>query len=117
LDNLGRARKATGGFKSALTDCGKVYTKGYGEACRSLGIRNVHTRPCNPGCNGKAEAVVKKVKIFLDRHTVRDISHANRLLGQFQKEYNRTPHSSLKYRTPPEVFRAKRRAGYIWGVT
>lgn len=117
LDNLCRAIRESGGFKSVLTDCGRVYTKTYGEACKSWGVRNVHTRPYNPKCNGKAEAVVKKIKAFLKRHHVRDIRHANQLLGKFQREYNGTPHSSLRYMTPMETYRVKRRAGYIWGVT
>lgn len=114
---LRTAKEETKGFKSVLSDCGRVYTKSYGEECKGLGVKNTHTRPYNPKCNGKAEAVVKKVKKFLNRHVVRDIQHANELLRQFQEEYNNTPHSSLKYMTPLEVFRDKQRTGYIWVVT
>ena len=38
------------------------------------------------------------------------------LLKEFQNEYNNTPHSSLKYLTPKEVFRAKQRTGSVWAV-
>ena len=116
-DNLEQAKEETNGFKAVLSDCGRVYTKSYGGECKKLRIKSVHTRPYNPKCNGKAEAVVKKVKKFLKRHVVKDINHANELLKQFQKEYNNTPHSSLKYQTPLEVFREKQRTGYIWAVT
>ena len=47
---------------------------------------------------------------------VRSLKHANRLLRQFEQEYNRTPHSSLKYKTPLEVFKAKQASGLICGV-
>ncbi|MBI4181743.1 MAG: transposase [Candidatus Aenigmarchaeota archaeon] len=93
-----------------------MYTKAWGELCRDAGTKPIHTRPYNPQCNGKAEAVVKKVKRYLNRFEVRDLDHANQLFGEYQKEYNRTPHSSLKYQTPLRVYRAKRRAGDIWGV-
>lgn len=116
-DNLRQAKGETNGFKAVLSDCGRVYTKSYGEECKEIGIKSIHTRPYNPKCNGKAEAVVKKVKKFLNKHIVRDIDHANELLEQFQEEYNNTPHSSLKYQTPLEVFRDKQRTGYIWAVT
>lgn len=116
LCNLDAAWKRTGGFKAVLSDCGRVYTKAYGEECKTLGTKSVHTRPYNPKCNGKAEAVVKKVKTFLNKHEVRDLEHMNELLQEFQKEYNNTPHSSLKYSTPKEVFRAKQRTGSVWAV-
>lgn len=116
-DCLKRAYKETGGFKAVLSDCGKVYTKNFGEECKNLGVRSVHTRPYNPKCNGKAEAVVKKVKAFLNKHQVRNLEHMNELLKQFQKEYNNTPHSGLKYLTPLQVFRAKQSSGSIWAVS
>lgn len=115
-DCLRQAWKQTKGFKSVLSDCGKVYTKTFGQECQKLGTKSIHTRPYNPKCNGKAEAVVKKVKAFLNKHEVRDLDHMNDLLKEFQDEYNNTPHSSLKYLTPKEVFRAKQRSGLIWAV-
>ena len=85
LQNLHLAHKQTKGFKAVLSDCGRVYTKTFGEECKTFGIRSIHTRPYNPKCNGKAEAVVKKVKTFLNKHEVRDLEHMNELLKQFQK--------------------------------
>ena len=116
-DALFNATEETGGFKSALSDCGKVYTIAWGELCQNVGTKPIHTRPYNPQCNGKAEAVVKKVKNFLSKHIVLDIEHTNQLLAQFMKEYNNTPHSSLKYQTPQEVFAAKQRSGEVWSVS
>lgn len=116
LDNLKLAAKKTKGFKAVLSDCGKVYTKTFGIECNALGIKSIHTRPYNPKCNGKAEAVVKKVKNFLGEHIVMDIEHANELLKRFEHEYNNTPHSSLNYRTPNHVFREKKNNGDIWAV-
>lgn len=115
-DSLKKAHKATKGFKAVLSDCGKVYTKSFGEECKALCVKSAHTRPYNPKCNGKAEAVVKKVKTFLNKHEVRDLEHMNELLKQFQKEYNNTPHSGIKYLTPLELFRAKQRSGLVWAV-
>lgn len=115
-DNLRKAHKSSGGFKAVLSDCGKVYTKSFGVECKALCVKSIHTRPYNPKCNGKAEAVVKKVKAFLNKHEVKNLEHMNELLKQFEKEYNNTPHSSLKYLTPLEVFRAKQSSGLIWAV-
>ena len=114
--SLKKAHKTTKGFKAVLSDCGKVYTKSFGEQCKALDVKSVHTRPYNPKCNGKAEAVVKKVKTFLNKHEVRDLEHMNELLKQFQNEYNNTPHSGIKYLTPLELFRAKQRSGLVWAV-
>jgi transposase InsO family protein len=116
LDALRRARKKAA-FHSVLSDCGRVYVKKYVEECAKLKVKSIHTAPYNPKCNGKAEAVVKKIKRFLSKQEVRSIQHANQLLRQFEHEYNRTPHSSLKYETPLEVFKAKQAAGSICGVT
>lgn len=116
LDALNRACTQTR-FKAVLTDCGRVYTKAFGEECRTLGVKSIHTRPFNPKCNGKAEAVVKKIKRFLNKFEVRDLAHANRLLARFEREYNRTPHGSLKYLTPLEVYRIKQTNGDISAVT
>lgn len=116
-DALENAIEQTGGFRSVLTDCGKVYTKAWGELCSDVGTKPIHTRPYNPQCNGKAEAVVKKVKNYLNKLVVVDLDHANELLKQFEKETNNTPHSSLKYQTPQEVFAAKQRSGLVWSVS
>lgn len=115
-DCLKRAWKETKGFKAVLSDCGRVYTKTFGEECKNLGTKSIHTRPYNPKCNGKAEAVVKKIKAFLNKHEVRDLDHMNELLKEFQREYNDTPHSSLKYLTPNEVFKVKQRSRLVWAV-
>jgi len=115
-DALHRAHKSSGGFKAVLSDCGKVYTKSFGKECKALDVKSVHTRPYNPKCNGKAEAVVKKVKTFLKHYYIRDLEHMNELLKQFKKEYNNTPHSGIKYLTPLELFKAKQRSGLIWAV-
>jgi hypothetical protein len=116
FDALRRARKRTR-FKAVLTDCGRVYSKQWRVKWKSFHAKAIHTRPYNPQCNGKAEAVVKKVKRFLRGYVVQDIAHANRLLKRFLREYNNTPHGSLKYLTPNQVFRIKRTAGDISAVT
>lgn len=116
-DALFSAAEQTGGFRQTLSDCGKVYTKAWNELCSDVGTKPIHTRPYNPQCNGKAEAVVKKVKNYLKRFVVEDLEHANELLAQFMEEYNNTPHSSLKYQTPQEVFAAKQRSGIVWAVS
>jgi transposase InsO family protein len=108
--------RSEAGFEAVLSDCGKVYQNTFRGLCRSNGIKSLHTRPYNPKCNGKAEAVVKKIKRFLAKYEIKDIGHANVLLRQFEYEYNRTPHSSLKYKTPLEVFEAKQASGLICGV-
>ena len=116
-DSLHRARRASGGFKAVLSDCGKVYTKTYGQKCKALGIKSIHTRPYNPKCNGKAEACVKKIKAFLKKHNVRNLNHCNKLLKKYQQQYNNMPHSGIKYLTPLQMFRAKQRSGSVWAVS
>lgn len=116
FDALRRARR-TARFKSVLTDCGRVYSKQWAAKCKKLHIKPSHTRPYNPKCNGKAEAVVKKIKRFLRGYTVRDIAHANRLLKRFLRKYNNTPHGSLKYQTPLQTYRYKQTTGDISAVT
>jgi len=116
LDELNKVKRRTR-FAAVLTDCGRVYTKAFSAACRKAGIKPLHTRPFNPQCNGKAEAVVKKIKRFLARYRVRSVQHANVLLTRFQREYNNTPHGSLKYKTPLQVYRFKQTTGAISDVT
>ena len=115
LDNLAQAKRETRGFKAVLSDNGRVYMKNY-DACLD-GIKHIRTRIHNPKCNGKAEAVVKKVKKYLNKFEVRDLEHANELLSRYERKYNNTPHSSLKYRTPNQVFRNKQKNGAISAVT
>src|SRR3989344_2693335 len=115
LDNLELARKQTGGFKAVLSDNGRQYHKNFDAQLN--GIKHIRTRVHNPKCNGKAEAVVKKVKRYLNRFEVQNLDHASLLLAQYRREYNRTPHSSLKYKTPNQVFRDKQKNGAISAVT
>jgi len=115
LDNLAQAKRETRGFKVVLSDNGRVYMKNYD--VQLDGIKHIKTRIHNPKCNGKAEAVVKKVKRYLNRFEVRDLEHANALLSRYEREYNNTPHSSLKYMTPNQVFRDKQKNGLISAVT
>ena len=116
LDALQRVRRQTA-FRAVLSDCGTVYKLAWKNACREAGVKPIHTRPYNPKCNGKAEAVVKKIKRFLARYRVRSVQHANVLLTRFQREYNHTPHGSLKYQTPLQVFHYKQTTGAISAVT
>jgi transposase InsO family protein len=115
LHNFHLAVKKTGGFKAVLTDCGGMYRKNFD--AQMNGVKHIRTRPYNPKCNGKAENIVKKVKRFLNRFEVQDLKHANQLFKQFQKEYNNTPHSSLKYRSPNQVYSDKKKNGAICAVT
>ena len=115
LNNLELARKETGGFKAVLTDCGGVYRKNYDTNMN--GIKHIKTRPYNPKCNGKAEAVVKKIKQHLNKFEVQNLEHPNQLVKRFQKQYNDMPHSSLKYLTLNQVYSGKRKNGVICAVT
>ncbi|MBI5554101.1 MAG: DDE-type integrase/transposase/recombinase [Candidatus Diapherotrites archaeon] len=115
LDNLQHAKKQTHGFKAVLSDNGKVYLKNYDAQLH--GIQHLKTRIHNPKCNGKAEAVVKKVKKYLNQFEVQNLEHANQILSRYQREYNNTPHSGLKYRTPNQVFKDKQKNGAISTVT
>lgn len=115
--NALRRARTRARFKSVLTDCGRVYTNQWKAKWKSFHVKVIHTRPYNPQCNGKAEAVVKKVKRFLRGYVVRDIAHANRLLKRFLRKYNNTPHGSLKYLTPNQLFRIKQTTGVISAVT
>jgi len=115
IDNLAQAKRETRGFKAVLSDNGRVYMKNY--AAQLDGIKHIRTRIHNPKCNGKAEAVVKKVKRYLNKFEVQNLEHANALLSRYEREYNNTPHSSLKYRTPNQVFRDKQKNGLISAVT
>jgi transposase InsO family protein len=46
---------------------------------------------------------------ILNKYEVQSIEHANQLLKQFQQEYNKTPHSSLKYLTPNQVYKDRQK--------
>ena len=116
-DALRRAVEQSGGFAAVLSDCGAVYSKAFAALCADVRVRSIHTRPYHPQCNGKAEAVVKKVKRFLAKHHVRDLAHMNELLALCERELNRSPHSGLNYATPLQAYAAKQGAGLIWGVT
>jgi len=115
LDNLEQAKQETGGFKAVLSDNARVYHKTYD--ANMNGIKHIKTRPYNPKCNGKAEAVVKKIKRYLNQFEVQSIKHANKLLKKFQKQYNNMPHSSLKYLSPNQVYSDKQKNGVICAVT
>mgnify|MGYP001572279377 CR=1 FL=1 len=108
IHNFKLAKKQAKYFKQVLSDNGRVYMKNYD--AELIGIKHLRTRVHNPKCNGKAEALVKKVKRFLKQFVVRDIAHANKLLKRYQNEYNRTPHTSLNYQTPNQVFKNKQKA-------
>jgi transposase InsO family protein len=81
------------------------------------GIKHIHTRVHNPKCNGKAEALIKKIKQYLNQYTVKNLQHANMLLSSYQRDYNNTPHSGIKYLTPNQVFSDKLKNGDISAVT
>ena len=115
IDCFEKAKNETNGFRQVLTDNGRQYHKNFDAVIGR--IKHLRTRIHNPKCNGKAEAVVKKIKRFLNRFIVRDLAHANRLLARYQQEYNETPHSSLKYQTPNKIFQEKRKRGVISAVT
>lgn len=116
LDNQKKAKKETSGFKAVLSDNAKVYRSKKFD--KELGvIKHIRTKPYNPKCNGKAENIIKKVKQFLNKHEVQNIEHANKLLKSFQHNYNNTPHSSLKYLAPNQVYSDKQKKGVISAVT
>jgi len=115
IDNLQLAVRETEGLKAVLTDNGRQYHKNFDAQLHS--IKHIRTRVHNPKCNGKAEALIKKIKIYLNKYTVKNLQHANMLLSRYQREYNNTPHSSLKYRAPNQVFSDKRKNGAICVVT
>ena len=98
-----------------LTDNSRQYHKNFD--AQLANIKHIRTRTHNPKCNGKAEAVIKKIKHYLNKFVVRNIAHANMLLSRFEREYNNTPHSSLKYLTPNQVFSDKQKNGAICAVT
>ncbi len=57
------------------------------------------------GCAQKGQGVPEQL---------RSAERTNALLMQFQREHKRTLHSSLKYRTTLQVYRAKQKPGLIW---
>jgi len=115
IDNLQLTVKETGGFRAVLTDNGRQYMKNYDAQLH--GIKHIHTRVHNPKCNGKAEALIKKIKQYLNQYTVKNLQHANMLLSSYQRDYNNTPHSGIKYLTPNQVFSDKLKNGDISAVT
>ena len=60
-----------------------------------LGFRMIHVLPHNPQANGKAEAAVKRVKVLLERHTLR-YKNWHRMLPIIQYMLNVEEHSGTQ---------------------
>jgi transposase InsO family protein len=86
-----------------LTDNGKCYQwKGFGRACRRLGIKHSFTRPYRPQTNGKAERFIKTA--------LREWAYVRSYANSFERRkawlpwlhrYNwHRPHASLAYKPP-----------------
>lgn len=84
------------------SDNGKEFKKAFRELCVKNGITQQHTKPYRPQTNGKAERVVKTIKMELLRgqsHTTRE--ERRRHLYAFVRHYNQVRvHQSLHNVSP-----------------
>jgi len=72
---------------------------------RSLGVEPITGRPRTPTTQGKQERLHQTLHRFLDAHQpIRDKSHLDRLLADFQDYYNtQRPHQGHTPHTPPST--------------
>ena len=89
--------------EAVLTDNGAAYVSHrWREACASLGLRHLRTRPYTPRTNGKAERFIQTLlRQWAYRYTYPTSAHRARALSGWLRWYNRRrPHGSLGGRPP-----------------
>ncbi len=86
-----------------MTDNGSAYrSKAFAALCRSLGARQIFTRPYRPCTNGKAERFIQTlIREWAYSRSFKHSRWRRRSLGPWLERYNYSrPHTSLGYKTP-----------------
>jgi transposase InsO family protein len=86
-----------------MTDNGSCYiSKRFAQACRTLGLRHLRTRPYRPCTNGKAERFIQTLlRSWAYRRAYPTSAQRTLRLKNFLSFYNhRRPHASLRRQTP-----------------
>jgi len=111
--------------QSTLTDNGFVYTAKYRGGrnkfeytLKELGIQQKNGSPNHPQTQGKIERFHQTLKYWLAQQPrARNIEELQNQLDKFRVTYNEyRPHSSLRHKTPHEVYHATIEAAPIRGV-
>ncbi len=90
-------------IERVMTDNGSCYlSRAHADACRSLGLRHLRTRPYRPRTNGKAERFIQTPQnewAYGRAYTSSDERRSN--LPAWLNHYNyRRPHGSLSHKPP-----------------
>jgi transposase InsO family protein len=90
-------------IERVMTDNGSCYvSRAHADACRSLGLRHLRTRPYRPRTNGKAERFIQTLQnewAYGRAYTNSDERRTN--LPAWLNHYNyRRPHGSLSHKPP-----------------
>ncbi len=90
-------------IQSVMTDNGSCYrSKAFRNACKSLRLRHIFTRPYSPQTNGKAERFIQTaLREWAYAHAYETSGHRALELPNWLHRYNwHRPHGSLKAQTP-----------------
>lgn len=88
-------------IETIYSDNGKEFKGAFKQLCLRYGYRQQFTRPYRPQTNGKAERVIKTIKIMMKQHYFRSREERRRILYAFVRYYNHVrAHQSLQNKTP-----------------
>ena len=86
-----------------MTDNGSCYKAfAFRDACKTLGLKHIRTRPYTPKTNGKAERFIQTaLREWACARACRNSKQRAQQLPNWMHRYNRhRPHGSLKANTP-----------------
>jgi len=102
-----QALEQTGATPDVVTDNGSQFTaKEFADLVRKFLFRHIRIRWYHPESNGLVERFHRSTREALAEDSLRNLSQARELLGEWVQEYNdRRLHAGLGYLTPAEYYR------------
>jgi transposase InsO family protein len=102
-----QALEQTGATPDVVTDNGSQFTaKEFADLVRKFLFRHIRIRWYHPESNGLVERFHRSTREALAEDSLRNLSQARELLGEWVEEYNeRRLHAGLGYLTPAEYYR------------